>query len=413
MAEWKQNSDRVVSRVLDRINKTRYLSSTGAIKYRQIPGASRGWHECMELLQDSLILRPQVRPGGWLIQRAILDSTDAPLTKDLVLQVVRAKQKAYLQSSLKQYYLCTWLSHGFHANMKACRVAGCSIVFRQEEDPRFPIPSNIEAKLQQLPSQRSWVRVHVKARDVDRAASSALESLTLLRAFWNLGLNFGAEHVALGSRPAINMLLSGPVYTLHRSDGSVIPNIHWAELNYAPRPPKSYSSHWEYLEQVRKRGQKKLRELRPMYRGVIEHALRSYVLALDEPDYHTGFLKLWSVLEILTDTAKPRMDHAATVRRGTSLFDAGYADAFDTLDLLRERRNTQVHQSRTIDGERFRVLSLKQFVELLLRFHLNAAFSFRSMEEAGNFLDLPRGASALRRRREVLKAAIAMRSHWR
>lgn len=74
---------------------------------------------------------------------------------------------------------------------------------------------------------------------------------------------------------------------------------------------------------------------------------------------------------------------------------------------MKEYRNRAVHaaaEDEEIEGMMFQ---LKRHVEALLEFHVGARYRFASLEEAGEFMDLPHDLNTLSRRAKRLEFAQA------
>jgi hypothetical protein len=119
------------------------------------------------------------------------------------------------------------------------------------------------------------------------------------------------------------------------------------------------------------------------YSEVVKSALKRYVRALDSRDLNGAYLKLWGVLEFLTNTQKDSYDE--TIKRAT--FDYFDRDmALQILYHLRDYRNEFVHEGyENQDVEQF-LFQLKGFIENLFDFHIMNTNKFSNLKEAATFL---------------------------
>ncbi|MGB5529920.1 MAG: hypothetical protein WBQ32_08115, partial [Ignavibacteriaceae bacterium] len=127
-----------------------------------------------------------------------------------------------------------------------------------------------------------------------------------------------------------------------------------------------------------------------------------YNNALDIIDYSNSIVNLWSILEYLTNTDK---GYSQTISR-TSFLYGDYKIVQHFLEALRDTRNKIVHSSERDTREEALVYQLKTLVENLLSFSLFNPFKFSSREELGNFLDLPKDNSALKKKLKIIKSGL-------
>ena len=122
------------------------------------------------------------------------------------------------------------------------------------------------------------------------------------------------------------------------------------------------------------------------YREDIESALIRYVRALDSADLNDAFLRLWSLLEYLTDSTND--PYKVATRRAAFMF-ADRDSSHLVLSNLTNHRNRFVHVGSETEDIESLVFQLKRYVDALLLFHLGNRFGFASRTEASLFMDLP------------------------
>ena len=128
-----------------------------------------------------------------------------------------------------------------------------------------------------------------------------------------------------------------------------------------------------------------------------------YTRALDLRDWDTAFLKLWSTLELLTDSSL--VSNEVTVKRAAYIYeDVQYAR--QVLEYLRHYRNRSVHAEASNPAIEPYLYRLKRFVEAPLEFHSQDRADFTSLQEACRFLDLPREQTALETRTRLIDSAL-------
>ena len=139
------------------------------------------------------------------------------------------------------------------------------------------------------------------------------------------------------------------------------------------------------------------------YRADLESLFSKYACALDHTDFDVTFLKLWGLLEKMTDTVG--QDYKKTIDRATWHSRDNEIDK-NLLEYLRLRRNLYVHSARSSLGPDQVAQKAKTFVDRHLAALVKNQFKVQSLEEYGKILDLPRDKEKLTERRRALDRII-------
>jgi len=205
-----------------------------------------------------------------------------------------------------------------------------------------------------------------------------------------------------GKGKQVNKYVIGPIHTIHDEKGKAVSDIWWFQLEYTGPArsvdvQKDIDKIYKFTANVRRRLKKIL------YPGDIEKAIRRYCSALDNNNLDESFLKLWGVLEFLTDNDGDK--NRRIVNQASFLFsDREYHKA--VLGNLKTFRNIMVDSvSERHDIENY-VYQLKSYVEQLLAFHLANKYRFENIRHASDFLELPSDIDLLNFRISMLKHAI-------
>jgi hypothetical protein len=234
----------------------------------------------------------------------------------------------------------------------------------------------------------------VRARSPDEAAERGLEALDLLRAYWNLELNRAQTwRVSMGRPRPVNKILLSPFHTVHDSRGDLATESFWYEPGYvAPDTVFFSEKRFDMALAFAQRGRRSLEK--SSYREDLRAALIRYVRALDSADLHGTFLRLWGLLEFLTDSTND--GSKTTIRRAAFLFRDRERSRL-VLSYLATFRNRFVHAGSQSGEIESLVFQLKRFVDQLISFHLLNSLRFDSRSEAAQFLNLPVDPSKLRK----------------
>lgn len=253
--------------------------------------------------------------------------------------------------------------------------------------------------------QREYAAVKVKAtgRSNNEAFEDGLAAFDLRRSYWNYQMNrkkllrlFG------GVVEPVNRYRLGRVHTLHALDGSSLVEGHWFEPSFHEVGRSQIStSVWTELLDAERRIVRRMNK--HPYREALERVFLRYTRALDSADFESVFLKLWSLMEHLTDAAGQNYDEV--VKRALFLFSDRKLTR-QLLEHLRDQRNAIVHDEGTdTDVERL-AFQAKRIVEALMRFHLNTGRHYESIAEAATILSQPCSRVGLDARIKLSRAAI-------
>jgi hypothetical protein len=142
------------------------------------------------------------------------------------------------------------------------------------------------------------------------------------------------------------------------------------------------------------------------YKKQVEEAIIRYVRALDARNFHVAYVKLWGVLETLTDTT--RLANEVTIRRASFL----YEDKDFQRQVLRHLvhyRNQTVHVGKETTWIQTMLYQLKRYVERLLTFPIHNFHQFETIAEVAEFLDLPVELAVRQKKMRLYKRALKFR----
>ncbi|MBK6678036.1 MAG: hypothetical protein IPG52_14900 [Rhodocyclaceae bacterium] len=234
------------------------------------------------------------------------------------------------------------------------------------------------------PTNYTDVSVFVTARSEQEGGTRALDMLDFVRSIWNLHINRGHSWRWSSNRPAINKIFLGPIHSLHKPDGKLATESWWYDPSYV-EPVDPFGDRGKSAHMLTFASKIRAKLTRHPYADQLQTAILRYGRALDSRDLHDAFLRLWGLLELLTDTSF--QDNGVTVRRTAFLF-ADRDRAVHILTHLADRRNRYVHGGSETDRIESLLFLLKRHLEPMLLFHINNHFGFESLAETGSFLSL-------------------------
>lgn len=325
-----------------------------------------------------------------VLNRAIREAArTGVITKKRLTDSVRREEETQLALPLKPFFLATHLSFTRHgAPSPRTFRGGISLSFALPN--RFVVARSTEvlglAEEDVAVRNYTGVLVKVQARSTSDAFAQAIHRLDLLRALWNFAhVRRTISGYHSDSTTPLARVRTGRVHTLHNPNGTLATEMYFFNSEHRVEPnPFLSDTDWERMQRYVRSTRQRLPRVK--YSQDLERAFVQYVYALDSTDMSMAFLRLWSVLELLTGLGGERYD--SLVRRVAATYKP---DALTraVLEHLRYQRNELVHLGTPREDMRPLVYQLKRFVERLLGLHVVMGRHFASASDFGSFLELP------------------------
>ena len=407
MARWSKDYN--PQPLIDRLNKRRTINKEGQVQF-----GGFDIYKCLAHIDSMLELAidvPSYEKRG-LVRRAIFKAGKETITKSSLLKEVNLIEKQYLVAEDKIYYLVSSISINYlRRKLTQRRIGDIYLSFPTKLSRPFIKARQhcgffqYSADKLNYPRDYLLVKVSVKAKSTHQAVQKALVGLNLYRSYLNFSNNLHHPYsFSFGSkREPINQILLGPIHTLHNKNGQLATEDLWVEEDYRG-PCKAFDPTvvGEYEKKIKLAHDFMRKAKRLAYKESFEEALLRYNDALDCYDWNNAFIKLWSVLELLTNTLNE--PYKTTIRRAAFLYE-DYQGAKQSLEILKEYRNSVIHRGGAAGDIEIFIYDLKGYVEGLLLFLLDTKFKFSSFEEVAEFFDQPRDAAVLSRKFNILTNA--------
>ena len=251
------------------------------------------------------------------------------------------------------------------------------------------------------------VVARVDARSKDEAFDLAITAIDEVRGLMNFALNRRTGfRWSSGQRQPVNSLRLGPMHTLHDLTSALATEFFLYEPEFIEPTTlanldKERDQLRVFLHDARKRSLSS-----GLYDSACEGIVR-YTRALDRRDWRVSFQELWTTLEYLTVTMRASYD--VTVRRAAAMY-RDHDLMMEIVKHLRDVRNEIVHATAEQPGMESLMYQLKGIVEVLLGLYLSNSHNLRSRDEVAEFLDTPKDLPRLKRKRQIINAALAFRS---
>lgn len=405
-ASWKNSFNAKQSHIVERLNSARTVGSDGKVSLE-----SAVYHESLVVLQTMINfseITPDNEKGNIIFKALFQASKTGELTAQKLLNRIRRIEKEYLDQEPQRICLITTISLKYSSQFKNIRINNSFISFLPHLKGHFGSDREKikdlakHSILAEFPKDYAFVKIGVTARSASEAAEKALNDIDLVRAFWNYYCNRGRRSLlSSGKRRPLNPIVLGPLHSLHEPNGKLFTKTWWYEPQYQgsikPYDTKSHTKSF-YASLNNYRQLLKLCK----YSSEVEAALLRYVGALDLTYWEGAFLNLWGVLEQLTDTKFKKYE--TTIQRASSILrnrDYHYL----ILLHLKECRNKAVHAGTENQEIEYLMHQLKYYVEVLVRFHLENGYKFKTLSEAAEFLDIIREEGSINNKIRLYKLA--------
>ena len=378
MAKWQSNCRPDV--ICSELEATRSAASGGAVRFEGFR-----FQQLAAILEGMVDFDDSIPPStrASIARRAPFDAgRKGSITAARILTAIKRRERNYLKQPDKKYCLNSRLSFPVSA-LPMLRRTGCrkSVVsFRSSltatENDAISQCFKETPQLRHTTFPRNYVAVRVSVVDKcpEAAGVKAIDNLDLLRFSWNLCLN-RAHYIrsSSGIRKPVNQILLGPIQTLHQLDGSLASSSWWYEPHFQNFSP--LNDHVSKIERCLK-FQKQVFKLlnRHPYKAELIGVFLRYVRALDLTDWQSAILRLWGILETVTDTlSRP---YKVTISRAAAMYENRDLRR-EELNVLRRYRNRHAHFGEETRNPEEMMYSLKNIIESLLEFHLGNTFRFK------------------------------------
>lgn len=329
-----------------------------------------------------------------------------PITSESLLRAINALAQLLAQRPSNGFRVVSSLIPAVSPSRHRYSWKGMTITMYDNLPKKFAshIPTGPSKIRTETPSTK--VVLSVIAQSETAAYDTTMRSLDFLRGCWNFIFNrYLLVSRASDENDRLNRVLSGPFQTVHHVDGRRASDLTWYDPFFLEPSPFRRLRKAQWIAATTEYDRIRRMVTACAYGEFIESALVRYCRALDNRDPGVAFLRLWSVLELLTNTVNARYDDLT--KRAASLF-ADYQMHRSVLERLRDHRNRSVHAGFD-DVGRSNLVMLHRYVAATLELVLATSNFFRSPEELGGFMDQSTNVADLLRARRVLDRAIRFR----
>jgi hypothetical protein len=401
--------------VIEKLESTRRIGDNGQTQFE-----GTTINEFKTLLYSMLTFPsdiPEFDARSIVAQAQFRSGDKGVITTKSYLAEVNKLEKEYQTQPIERYALASSISINPLMMIHRIRFENNLIVFERLLPAKFRQESGKLLKNAELslfaspPIDYLFVRIHVPAKTIHGAAKQALETIDFVRGVWNLTLNRGQYfRMSWGGQPKpVNLIILGPLHTLHKPSGELAAkNNWWFEPSYLGAIKPLSLQHDELGNLYKSLDHVKRKFKKHKYSNVLFNAVVRYTRALDERDWTTAFIKLWGILELLTDTTRDKYD--VTIRRTAFIYQEREYH-YQVLQHLREYRNLSIHFDKGNSEIETCLYQIKNYVEALISFHINNKYGFESVQEAAGFLSLSHEEKALKDQIEKLKYARKFRGY--
>lgn len=398
-AKWTDNN-RIPHNIIGRLDKMKSIHNDGTITFSD----GLEFYDYRTALFSAIVLSndiPDVVKSEMISKSISETAKSGTLKADKLLKEISKQESAYSKKPLTDFVLITNMSIKPLVTLRNIMVNGCRIKFsgflpkKLNSARKNFLKYNKNHVFGDMPSFYTVITITARGRSDLEAGECALNAINTIRSIWNLYYNRGiGTGISSGRREPVNKIVLGPLHSLHLKSGEF--ERFWYETKYVrPLATKDISSDLPNLRQFEKKVRRITLSSSATIKEKIMKGLLWYVSALDEWDHESAFLKLWSLLEFLTDTTEDRYD--VTIRRMASICkDTDFHK--EILEHLRKCRNGTIHLNQSPEYAYTLMFQIKRYVETLLIFYLFDGGHFNDTEEIKEYLSLSSNKDSLKTR---------------
>ena len=339
-----------------------------------------------------------------------LETIRSPLSEKSIRNEIKREQGTFLKKPVNKYVILT--SWSGRIGSLTTRIDDVQITFSLCIPKRFAdFRSRCEKRALaggglDCPAGWETVRLLVAGRSPEEAAIRALGSFDLLRGIWNLALTYRTlRWTTFPGRKPMSSVTIGPVHSIHQTSGELASEEFMFEPSWqGTAVPRSFSdTQKSVLDESRKYTLKQTKDS-PL-RAFVLDGLKSYARALDVSDSDYRYLRLWQLLEYLTnaDTNDRLIKRIRWVYKSPDFH-------IQVLEHLRIQRNTLVHSSKDAAHREEQCNQVKQYVDTMLCFLIEFCRIFDNTEQLCQVLDTNVNAPERHRAAKILRLADFIRS---
>ena len=347
-----------------------------------------------------------------IASKAIFEAAShGKITTETLLGSLRTIENHYFAQPVRDFVVVASLSLRYFKPLQTMRVGDVHLSFHPE------MPNTFSRKglhglawgcVSDTPNGYVTVCAKVSEKSAYTAHSIAESALEVLRGIWNYEGNRSTSSIlrigGSGKWEVLNKIRRGPIDTVHLPDGSLAVQEWWQIPFSGPSQPGSFAEKWPQMRKTTLWCLRRGNEI--PYQEELTAMWGRYAHALDDPDPEACFLKLWSLLELVTGTKGANYDEM--IRR--TLFVCKDRDFHQLiLEHLRDRRNALVHSDDGSPQIQACIFQLKRYVEEFIRLHLALGWRFKTISEFGEFFSLPFEPSMLKAKRQLYGWAFSFR----
>lgn len=243
------------------------------------------------------------------------------------------------------------------------------------------------AKIPKPDSNFRNVRVQIVAKSEEHAFETGIKTINVFRALYNILIAY--HRVTLReSVPEMNpncCVANGPFVFIINGNGEISDTVHFYPDFRNEVQHKDITHKLASVERLPIFIRKALKTSK--FSEVLPEVLDRYITALDRRTYEDAYLRLWSLLEFITNTSSLGSNHETTMKRAAGIYK-DIERAKYLINSMREIRNHLVHESTSERISSTIMGHLKNIVEDHILKLIYNPFKVSTLSEYGEILQL-------------------------
>jgi len=402
----KSQNDKDLTWIVNLLNKSESKSGSKSVPGLEILPISFLLFSIMDFGDDI----PE-NDGLGIARTAIINvASKRNITNKTLVGEIKKLTNDYLNLPINRFVISTTISITKPNIFKRLYFGNSQIILESNHPPKFEKEqkalegNTTKALIVNPPENYLPVRVHVSARSIDHAFNKGIDTLDYFRGIWNLHINRGNtfRFSFSGKTKPVNKIVLGPIHFIHHPNGELVnKELFYYDPNYKGAINPIEMNQYQNIIKFTNGVLNKIKKVN--YKAELINSIVRYTNALDDSNLQNSYLKLWGLLEKLTDTIYGSNEE--TAKRAAYLYPNNQV-VLKILHQLRNYRNKSVHAGEETSAVELYVYELKTIVEKLLFFSIDNPFKFTTFKEIGDFLKQPHEIEHLKYRADLARNAL-------
>lgn len=324
------------------------------------------------------------------LTKAFFDKSQNTLDRKFIKDRLGKVVSTFKLKAEEPYTILTDVQLSPEFRFKRIKIIGNTIYFGMSSENSDYTKVGDLSGLNKIPKPSSnfrSVRVNVFAKSEEHAFEDGMKTINVFRALYNLLIAYNRVtiHDSVPELKPNCCVANGPFVFLKDKTGKISDTVHFYPDFRNDVQNIEITRTLARVERLPIFTRKALHTSK--FSKVLPDILDRYITALDRRTYEDAYLRLWSLLEFITDTSSPGSNHETTVKRASGIYKNRERTEY-LVNSLRKIRNRLVHESTSETISSVVTGHLKNIVEDHIIRLIHNPFNVSTLSEYGEVLQL-------------------------